>query len=196
MKLTTRLHIAIADYRERKKLNRLYRSMAQVGKNVHFCPNYSISTPQNMRVGSNIWVGEYFFAKAEGGISIGSGTILSRKVEIWTSNHNYDSTDVQMIPYDKRMIFKPVDIGENVWVGTHVLFLPGVKIGEGAVIGAGTIVTRDVPACAVVGGNPAKILKYRNRDKYYELKKQGKVYLDIEYDYNKSSLRKSEYLYR
>ena len=98
-----------------------------------------------------------------------------------------------MIPYDKRMITKEVVIGENVWIGTNVIILPGVTIGEGAVVGAGAVVSKDVPPCAVVGGNPAKILKYRNQEKYNELKAQGKVYLDMEYDYDRSSLRKSEY---
>ena len=87
----------------------------------------------------------------------------------------------------------PISIGENVWVGTHALFLPGVTIGEGAVIGAGSVVTKDVPPLAVVGGNPSSILKFRDSETYYKLKAKGKIYLDIEYDYDRSSLRKSDY---
>ena len=146
-----------------------------------------------MELGDHVWIGENFYAKAEGGLTIHSGTIISRNVEIWTSNHYYDAEDLQSIPYDRRMVTKPVVIGENVWIGTHVIILPGVTIGEGAVIGAGAVVTKDIPPYAVAGGNPAKVLKYRNIEKYNELKAQGKIYLDVEYDYDKSTLRKTEY---
>lgn len=194
MKLITRMHIAIADYFERRRLYKFYSTFGCVGRNVHIRNNPSVSSTNKLVVGDNVWIGDNFYARAEGGITIGSGTIISRNVEIWTSNHNYDADDLTMVPYDKRMICKPVVIGENVWIGTRVILIPGVSIGEGAVIGAGSVVTKDVPPCAVVGGNPAKILKYRNKEKYYRLKEEGKVYLDMEYDYDRSSLRKSEYL--
>ena len=141
-----------------------------------------------------ICFGENFFAKCEGGLSIGSGVIISRGVEIWTSNHNYNSDDLCSLPYDKRFILKPVSIGDNAWIGSRVTIIPGVTIGEGAVIGAGAVVTHDVPPLAVVGGNPAQVIKYRNKETYEKLKQENKVYLDIEYDYNVSTLRKSEYL--
>jgi len=92
------------------------------------------------------------------------------------------------------MVYKAVTIGENVWIGTHVLILPGAEIGEGAVIGAGTVVSGVIPPMAVVGGNPAKVIKYRDRETYERLKAEGTIYLDVEYDYDKSSLRKTEYL--
>ncbi len=192
MNMLTKLHIAIADYKERKKLYKLYNKMSHVGRNVHICKNYNISSKDKVFIGDNVWIGENFFAKGEGGIEIGSGCILSRNVEIWTSNHNYNSQDLYTIPYDKRMILKSVKIKENVWVGTHVLFLPGVTVGEGAVVGAGSVVANDVPDYAVVGGNPAKVLKYRNIDVYKKLKNNNKIYLDVEYDYDKSSIRKTE----
>ena len=193
MTIKTRINIAIAGYFERKRLYKLYAAMKSVGRNVHICKNYSISALKKVELGNHIWIGENFYARAEGGVSIGSGTIISRNVEIWTSNHYYDAEDLQSIPYDRRMVTKPVVIGENVWIGTHVIILPGVTIGEGAVIGAGAVVSKDIPPYAVAGGNPARVLKYRNIEKYNELKAQGKIYLDVEYDYDKSTLRKTEY---
>lgn len=193
MKFTTKIHIAIYDYFERKKLRKLFQKMDSVGKNVHICKNYSISSPCRVRIENDVWIGENFFAKTEGNLIIGRGSIISRNVEIWTSNHNYNSNDLAMLPYDRRMNYKPVRIGENVWIGSRVIILPGVTIGEGAVVGAGAVVTKDIPACAVVGGNPAVILKYRNTNQYRLLKEEGKIYLHLEYDYDKSSIRKSGY---
>lgn len=193
MNLLTKMHIAWADAKERKKLNRLYTTMNKVGKNVHICPGYNISSVGNVTIGDHVWIGELFYAKAEGGIIIGTGTIISRNCEIWTSNHNYDSEDLLSIPYDRRFVYKPVTIGENVWIGSRVIILPGVTIGEGAVIGAGAVVSKNVPRYAIAAGNPIRVIKYRNAKKYEQLKSEGKIYLDVEYDYDKSSLRKSEY---
>lgn len=164
-----------------------------MGRNVHICPQYTISSPQNILIGDHVWIGEKFLAKGEGGITIGNGCILSRNIEIWTSNHNYDSDDLTAIPYDRRFVLKPVTIGENVWIGSSVIILPGVSIGEGAVIGAGTVVSKNVPAYAVAAGNPVRVIKYRNKEVYNKLKGDNRIYLDIEYDYDRSSLRKTEY---
>lgn len=193
MNTLTKLHIAWADKKYRKKMKKLFRYMKSVGRNVHICPNHNISSKEKVEIGDNVWIGESFFAKGEGGISIGAGTIISRACEIWTSNHNYDSDDLMSIPYDIRFIKKPVIIGENVWIGSRVTILPGVSIGEGAVIGASSVVSKNVPPYAVAAGNPIRVIKYRNVERYNKLKEQGKIYLDLEYDYDVSSLRKSEY---
>ena len=83
-------------------------------------------------------------------------------------------------------------IGENCWIATHVIFVRGVTVGEGAIIGMGAVVTKDVPPLAVVAGNPARIIKYRDREVYERLKAEGKIYLDMTYDYDRSTLKKSE----
>lgn len=194
MTIRNRINIWIAGRLERRKQKRIFRNMAAVGKNVYFCKNSTISSPQKLRIGSDTWIGENFFAKCEGGLSIGSGVILSRGVEIWTENHYYDGADLGALPYDRRFVEKPVCIGDYVWIGSRVTIVPGVTIGEGAVVGAGAVVTRDVPPLAVVGGNPASVIKYRDRAVYQRLKDEGKGYLRMEYDYDVSTLRKSEYL--
>lgn len=193
MNRITKLHIAYADRKKRKWLYKYVSSFKFCGRNVQIGSNCYISSKKFFELGNHCWIGDDFYAKSEGGVSIGSGTIISRGCEIWTSNHNYDSEDLQCVPYDKRMIKKPVVIGENCWFGSRVTVIPGVTIGEGVVVGAGSVVTKDIPDFAVVGGNPAKIIKYRNIEKYLELKEKNLVYLDVEYDYDKSSLRKSDY---
>ena len=84
-----------------------------------------------------------------------------------------------MLPYDSIYNVKDVSIGENVWIGADVSIMPGVTIGEGAVIAACTCVTKDVPPLAIVGGNPFKVIKYRDRDQYYTLKDKGMIYLKM-----------------
>jgi acetyltransferase-like isoleucine patch superfamily enzyme len=103
------------------------------------------------------------------------GTIIGPRLKIYTGNHNYDSDT--LLPYDEVTIAKNVVIKENVWIGGDVTILPGITIEEGAIIGASTVVTKDVPKGAIVGGNPGKILKYRDLEKYDMLKKQDKIYL-------------------
>lgn len=194
MNAITKFHIRIHDKLEMRKKRALYSTFRSVGRNVQISlKNCHISSPSLFEVGDNVWIGDNFFAKSEGGITIGNGTIISRNCEIWTSNHNYNSEDLQCIPYDKRMIKKPVIIEENVWIGSRVTIVPGVTIGEGSVIGAGAVITKDVPKYAVVGGNPAKVIKYRNKENYDKLKAEKKIYLDVEYDFEKSSLRKTEW---
>lgn len=193
MNIITKFHIFIHDKITLKKSHKLFKRFKSVGRNVRFIGSPAISSMNNFSVGNNTWVGNNFFAKAEGGITIGSGVIISRNCEIWSSNHNYDSDDLESVPYDKKFVNKSVIIGNNVWIGSSVIIVPGVHIADGAVIGAGSVVTKNVPYCAVVGGNPARVIKYRNIEKYEELVNQNKIYLDMEYDYDKSSLRKSEW---
>ena len=114
-----------------------------------------------------------------GGISIDEGTILAHEVQIFSRNHLYDAEDLQSVPYDTRFVEKPVTIGKCVWIGANSLVLPGVDIGDGAVIAAGSVVTKNVPKGAVVGGNPAKILKYRNLERFDKLLENRKIYIKL-----------------
>ncbi len=173
MNKLTKFHIQIHDYFERKRLYKLYSAFGSVGRNVHMHEKCTVSDRKQLIIGDNVWTGENLFVEAEGGVKIGSGTIISRNCEIWTTNHNYNSDDLQCIPYDKRMVKKPVNIGENVWIGSRVTILPGVNIGEGAVVGAGSVVTGNVPKGAFIGGNPAKVIKYRNLELYDKLKQEA-----------------------
>ena len=87
-------------------------------------------------------------------------------VQIYTRNHRYDRIDIPMYEQGESEI-KEVKIGNDVWIGARSIILPGVTIGDGAVIAAGSIVTKDVESYAVVGGNPAKIIKYRSKIKVH-----------------------------
>lgn len=165
-----------------RKLNKVLRNLQSVGDNVHIQKGFNIDSPNNVKIGSNVYVGPNNTWYGFGGITVGDGTIFAHNVEIMTRNHNYNSDDLESIPYDKTYVNKPVILKENVWVGSNVLIVPGITIGEGVVIGMGAVVTKDVPPYAVVGGNPARIIKYRNKEKYEKLKAENKVYLRMKFD--------------
>ena len=106
--------------------------------------------------------------ECSGGVSIGRYFHCGRGLTIFSSEHNW--VDANAIPYDDKIISKPVKINDFVWCGANVTILPGVEIGEGAIIGAGSVVTKDVPNFAIVAGNPAIVKKYRDIDRFMVLK--------------------------
>lgn len=114
--------------------------------------------------GDDIEIGDYsglgLNCRVAGPLSIGDNVMMGPDVTIYTQNHNYDRTDVPMIKQGNSER-KKVTIGNDVWVGARVIILPGVAIGDGAIVAAGAVVTKDVPPYAIVGGNPAKVIKYR-----------------------------------
>ena len=125
-------------------------------KNLYINKNAEISRyitiGDNSGIGSNSVIGRYTV--------IGNDVMMGPECIIYTRNHSFNRTD---IPMNKQGMqdFKPVVIGNDVWIGARVTILPGVHIGDGTIIGAGAIVTKDVPQYSIVGGNPAKIIKYR-----------------------------------
>lgn len=88
-----------------------------------------------------------------------------------TNIHNYEGTKV---PYDETFITKDIIIHDCVWLGSRVTVLGGVTIGEGAIIQAGAVVVNDIPRCAIAGGSPAKVFKFRDINHFDELKSNQK----------------------
>lgn len=114
------------------------------------------------------------YIECSGGVSIGKYFHTGRNLTIFSTNHNYDSTI--SIPYDEIEVCKPVIIGDFVWFGSNVTVVPGVHVGEGVVVGSGAVLTKDIPAYSVVGGNPAKIIKTRNIEVFEKLKSAEQYY--------------------
>ncbi len=94
------------------------------------------------------------------GVTIGDYIMMGPDCVIWTDMHAYDRTDIPMKNQGNQGL-QPVIIGNDVWIGLRVTIMPGVTIGSGSILGAGCVVTKDVPDYAIVGGVPAKIIRYR-----------------------------------
>lgn len=110
-------------------------------------------------IGKGTYVGEFNNFRVGGAdLLIGENCVISQHITIITSNHDIKK-DVLINKQPWEM--KPVIIGDDVWIGANSIILPGISVGNGAVIGAGSVVTKDVPEDAIVVGNPAKIIKYR-----------------------------------
>lgn len=107
-----------------------------------------------------------------GRVVIGNNFHSGTECMMITSFHNYDNGDA--IPYDQTYVDKDIFIGDNVWLGSRVIILGGVTIGEGAIIQAGSVVVKDIPKYGIAGGHPAKVFKHRDSVHYEELKKQKK----------------------
>lgn len=99
--------------------------------------------------------------RVHGPLRIGDNVMMGPEVTILTHTHCIDRTDIPMGKQGSAV--REVIIGDDVWIGMRSIILPGVRIGSGAVIGAGAVVTKDVPDYAVVGGVPARVIRYRKR---------------------------------
>lgn len=126
------------------------------GKNVNIEKGAQFSTEvslgDNSGIGVNATISSY--------VTIGNDVMMGPECLIYTANHTMQRRDIPMRLQGHEQA-RPVVIGNDVWIGGRVIILPGVHIGDGAVIGAGSVVTKDVPPYAIVGGNPAKVIKER-----------------------------------
>ncbi|WP_162046557.1 sugar O-acetyltransferase [Vibrio taketomensis] len=145
-------------------LRRFFRS---VGKECYVEP------PLHANWGRNTSVGDYFYANFnltlvdDTYITIGSHVMIGPNVTLSTAGHPVD-------PDRRRKVAQfniPITIGDNVWIGANVVVLPGVSIGENSVVGAGSIVTKDIPPNVVAVGNPCRVLRVIGaRDKEFYFK--------------------------
>ena len=133
-------------------INKLF---GKVGKNCW------IESPFNCDYGYNITVGDNFYTNTNccildcAKITIGNNVWIGPNVGIYTPNHAFDSKE-RADGYERSL---PIEIGDNVWIGGGVTIIGGVKIGKNSIIGAGCVVTKDIPAGVLVAGNPAKIIR-------------------------------------
>ena len=133
-------------------------------KNVIFHYGTEIREPDKLNVGRGSIIGDNAILDARNGIILGENANLSSNVSIYTEQHDYKDELFRCSESDD----KSVVIGDRAWLGSNVIVLPGVKIGEGAVCCAGCVVTKDVASFDVVSGIPAKRIRTRPKSLSYE----------------------------
>lgn len=141
------------------RYNIIKKMFQKIGLNSIISRNVKIVYPQGIEIGDYVNITRNVTLDGRGGIKIGSDTLVGFESIILTSSHNYKQKN--MLVREQGMFQAPVAIGKDVWIGTRVIILPGVTIGDGAVIGANSVVSKDVKPNTVVAGTPAKFIKER-----------------------------------
>lgn len=144
---------------------------AHKGFNVQIFPGFNFGHSQKLHIQDNVVIGINAHINAHGEVIIKSGTITGPDLMIYSVNHIYEQTET--IPFSNELSFKKVTIGENCWIGGRVFISPGVNLGDGCIVAGGSVVTKSFPPCSVIGGNPAKIIKMRDEDKYLNMKRNS-----------------------
>ena len=134
--------------------------MMDISDNVVIYKGCRFRAPYKIHIGANSIIGEDCELDGREGIFIGENVNLSSYVRIWTGQHSVNSPDFSYVGAS-------VHIHDRAWVSSNTIILPGCKVGNGAVIAAGAVLTKDIPDFSIVGGIPAKVIGTRNRDLFY-----------------------------
>ena len=148
-------------FRKCRSVRRFFASKCfdKCGKNVNVEKGADFGDGSGIVIGDNSGIGVN--CSIHGPLTIGDNVMMGPEVVILTSSHNFDNIYIPMLKQGSSI--KSVVIGNDVWIGTRSIILPGVKIGNGVIIGAGAVVTKDIPDYAIVGGVPAKVIRFRNQ---------------------------------
>jgi len=147
------------EFGEELRYNAYSKLVKSIGKNVKIASGVYIYYPEKLTIGNNVTIKELTFISAYGEIKIGNNVSIAHRCSIISSSHNYT---VKNIPMRNASLIKlKVIINDNVWVGANVVILLGVSIGTGVVIGASSLVNKNVDNDLIVGGVPIKIIKKR-----------------------------------
>ena len=142
-------------YHTPEELRKLFSQLIgqPVDESFGLFPPFYTDCGKNIHIGRHVFINMGCKFQDQGGIFIDDGVLIGHNVVLATLNHAAS-------PKDRgSMIPAPIRIGKNVWVGANAVILPGVTIGDGAIVAAGAVVNRDVPENTVVGGVPAKVIR-------------------------------------
>ena len=134
----------------------------QVDRSFRMFPPFYTDFGKNITIGKDVFINSGCHFQDQGGIEIGDGALIGHNVVLATINHDLNPKG------NRKNHYTPIKVGAHVWIGSNATILPGVTIGDWAVVAAGAVVTRDVPAMTVVGGVPAKVLKVIQEEERYE----------------------------
>lgn len=143
------------NYYPQDGIRKLFKEL--IGKDIDetftLFPPFYTDCGKNINIGKDVFINSGCCFQDQGGITIGDGTLIGQQVVLATLNHGITPN------CRKDLMPSPIKIGNNVWIGAHATILPGVTIGDNAIIAAGAVVTKDVQANTIVGGVPARFIK-------------------------------------
>jgi acetyltransferase-like isoleucine patch superfamily enzyme len=152
-------HKLIRLFMRKVRASFLRKRAYSVGKNLTVYKGITVHCPEGLSIGNNVAMNNNVWINASGSVIIGNYVLIGPRVIIHSANHKYQNP---FIPIQKQgHSFKKVIIKDDVWIGAGAIILPGVRIGQGSIIGAGSVVTTDVPPYTVVAGVPARKIKNR-----------------------------------
>lgn len=140
---------------KKEKKDLLKNLLGKVGKEYIFEPPFYCDYGYNIEIGENFFANMNFVVLDGAKVTIGDNVFIAPNVGIYTAGHPFDVEQrINGLEYAY-----PITIGNNVWLGAHVAILPGVTIGDNTVIGAGSIVTKDIPSNVLAAGNPCRVIR-------------------------------------
>lgn len=125
---------------------------AKIGRGVVIRSRVNIWFPWRLSVGDHVWIGEEVFILNLAPVTIGRSSCISQRAFLCTGSHDFRSRDFALIT-------KPIDVESSSWIAAQAFVAPGVRVGEGSVVSAGSVVLEDVPPATIVQGNPARVVK-------------------------------------
>lgn len=152
LKITSEIN---SKYNPPEKIRELFSKLteSEIDETFGLFPPFYTDCGKNIKIGKNVFINACCRFQDQGGIEIGDGSLIGHNTTIATLNHDFNPAKRQ------NLTPRPVKIGKNVWIGSDCTILPGVEIGDGAIIGAGSVVTKSIPAYTIAVGNPARVMK-------------------------------------
>ena len=152
LKITSEIN---GKYNPPEKIRELFSKLteSEIDETFGLFPPFYTDCGKNIKIGKNVFINACCRFQDQGGIEIGDGSLIGHNTTIATLNHDFNPLKRQ------NLTPSPVKIGKNVWIGSDCTILPGVEIGDGAIIGAGSVVTKSIPANTIAVGNPARVIK-------------------------------------
>ncbi|MCL2049225.1 MAG: sugar O-acetyltransferase [Defluviitaleaceae bacterium] len=151
----TRLYNASTETQQEYRTQLLRELFGRMGENVYIEPSFRCDYGYNIKVGSNFYANFDCIILDVCEVNIGDNVFFAPRVNIYTAAHPVEAQARNSL----LELGKPVNIGNSVWLGGGTIVLPGVTIGDNSVIGAGSVVTRDIPSNVVAAGNPCRVLR-------------------------------------